>query len=69
MRNGPSSNKKKAIYWKIYTSSHNNALDLSSEAELLFANEKYARAYMLAYTALQEIAKSQIETAASRLSR
>jgi AbiV family abortive infection protein len=44
----------------LYREAHNNALDLLGEAELLFSNQKYARAYALAFTALEEISKSQL---------
>ena len=47
------------LYLDIYKKAYNNALDLFHEAELLFAQKAYARAYALAYTALEEISKSQ----------
>ncbi len=48
-----------SIYHKIYASAHNNAIDLLREAELLFGNKAYPRAYAIAYTAIEEISKSQ----------
>lgn len=53
-------NPHNALFHKLYASSHNNAVDLISEAELLFERERYARAYSLAFTALEELAKSQL---------
>ena len=47
-------------YYSLYASAHNNAVDLLSEAKLLFGGKHYARAYFLALTALEEIAKSQM---------
>ena len=47
-------------YLKIYRESHNNAIGLLKEAKLLLEHEHYARAYTLAYTALEEISKSQL---------
>lgn len=47
-------------FLELYRVAHNNAVDLLSEAELLFQNKKYARAYALAFTALEEISKSQL---------
>lgn len=46
-------------YLEIYTKAHNNAGDLLREAELLFEHNYFARAYALAFTALEEISKSQ----------
>lgn len=51
--------KSQNIYYQIYAAAHNNAVDLLGEAELLFKHKHYARAYFLAYTALEEISKSQ----------
>lgn len=51
--------EKQKLYWEIYRQSHNNAAALLTEARLLFENGHYARAYFLAYTALEEISKSQ----------
>jgi AbiV family abortive infection protein len=50
----------KDSFLKVYTAAHNNAVDLLSEAEILFEKGKYARAYFLAFTGLEEIAKSQL---------
>jgi AbiV family abortive infection protein len=44
----------------LYEAAHTNALELLSEAEILFEKDKYARAYALAFTALEEISKSQL---------
>ena len=46
-------------YYKIYSSAHKNAFDLYNEAELLYEHKHYPRAYALAFTALEEISKSQ----------
>ena len=46
-------------YLEIYRVAHNNAADLLREAELLFDHKYFARAYVLAFTALEEIQKSQ----------
>ena len=46
-------------YLEIYRVAHNNASDLLEEAELLFDHKYFARAYALAFTALEEISKSQ----------
>jgi len=46
-------------YLEIYRVAHNNASDLLEEAELLFNHKYFARAYALAFTALEEISKSQ----------
>src|SRR5260370_38066404 len=44
----------------LYHASLDNATDLLAESENLFDTEKYARAYALAFTALEEIYKSQL---------
>jgi AbiV family abortive infection protein len=44
----------------LYNASLNNATDLLAESEILFNTERYARAYALAFTALEEISKSQL---------
>lgn len=46
-------------FLEIYRVAHNNAADLLREAELLYGNKCFARAYALAFTALEEISKSQ----------
>lgn len=46
-------------YFEIYSVAHNNAVDLLKEAEILFDKKCYQRAYFLAFTALEEISKSQ----------
>jgi AbiV family abortive infection protein len=48
------------VFLEMYRIAHNNAADLLTEAELLFENRKYERAYFLAFTGLEEIAKSQL---------
>jgi len=50
---------KKNNYLNIYNQAHNNATDLLCEVKILFENKKYARSYFLAFTALEEISKSQ----------
>lgn len=49
----------KKDYLEIYRAAHNNAVDLLEEAELLFDHKHFDRAYALAFTALEEISKSQ----------
>ncbi|MGC9997043.1 MAG: AbiV family abortive infection protein [Terriglobia bacterium] len=44
----------------IYSSAHRNACQLLSEAEILFEHRGFARAFALAFTALEEISKSQL---------
>lgn len=51
---------RKIDFYKIYAKAHNNAVELLSEARILFDKEKYARAYFLAFTGLEEISKSQL---------
>jgi AbiV family abortive infection protein len=46
-------------YLKIYREAHNNAVALLGDAEMLFEKKSYSSAYALAYTALEEISKSQ----------
>ncbi|MEX0668148.1 MAG: AbiV family abortive infection protein [Candidatus Saccharimonadales bacterium] len=50
----------KIDYYKLYAAAHHNAVDLLEEAELLYGKGKYARAYFMAFTGLEEIAKSQL---------
>jgi AbiV family abortive infection protein len=45
---------------RLYRIAHNNAVDLLREAEVLFERRSYQRAYFLAFTGLEEIAKSQL---------
>jgi AbiV family abortive infection protein len=47
-------------YLKLYRSARNNAVDLVEEAQILFDKGKFARAFFLAFTALEEISKSQL---------
>ena len=46
-------------YLNIYNEAHNNAVGLLKESQILFDNGCYARSYFLAFTALEEISKSQ----------
>jgi AbiV family abortive infection protein len=50
----------KPEFLELYKSAHNNAVDLLAEAEILYEKEKSARAFFLAFTALEEISKSQL---------
>lgn len=52
-------NTTEQLYLEIYRKAHKNAVELLSEAEILLKHGKYARAYFLAFTALEEISKSQ----------
>jgi len=47
-------------YQQLYRVANNNALDLLAEAKILFGMGRYARAFFLAFTALEEISKSQL---------
>ena len=47
-------------YQQLYRVANNNALDLLAEAKILFGMGGYARAFFLAFTALEEISKSQL---------
>ncbi|MDD5638894.1 MAG: AbiV family abortive infection protein [Candidatus Pacebacteria bacterium] len=49
----------KIYYFEIYEAAHNNAVDLLEEAKLLYDHKYFARSYALAFTALEEISKSQ----------
>lgn len=44
----------------MYREAHNNAVRFLDEAEVLFERKNFARAYFLAFTGLEEIAKSQL---------
>ena len=44
----------------LYHACEENAVELLEEAEILFAKKRYARAFFLAFTALEEIGKSQL---------
>lgn len=46
-------------YFEIYFEAHNNAISLLDSSKILFAEKIYNHAYALAYTALEELAKSQ----------
>lgn len=45
---------------KTYAACLDNATQLLAEAELLLEHRQFARAYMLAFTALEEVSKSQL---------
>lgn len=47
-------------FLEMYRAAYSNAVELLFEAELLFQHKKYARAYFLAFTGLEEVAKSQL---------
>jgi len=47
-------------FWSIYAAAHNNASQLLSDAEMLLEHGRWASAYFLAFTALEEISKSQL---------
>ena len=47
-------------FLELYHCAHKNAVDLLQEAEILFDGGHYPRAYALAFTALEEISKSQL---------
>ena len=47
-------------FYQIYFKAHQNAAELLTEAEILHKNKKFARAYFLAFTGLEEISKSQL---------
>lgn len=47
-------------FFSIYIAAHNNAVELLSEAEILYKEEHFPRAFFLAFTGLEEIAKSQL---------
>ena len=48
------------VYLDIFQKAHNNAVELRNDARALQARGSCARAYALAYTALEEISKSQL---------
>jgi AbiV family abortive infection protein len=52
--------KTRDEFLALYRLAHNNASDLLRDAEILLEKERYPRAYALAFTALEEIAKSQL---------
>lgn len=54
------SEDRKSRFYSIHACAHNNAVGLLSEAEILFEKRRYARAYFLAFTGLEEISKSQL---------
>ncbi len=49
----------KDIYYEVYISAHNNAILLLKSAQALFETKLYPQSYVMAYTALEEISKSQ----------
>jgi AbiV family abortive infection protein len=50
----------KTHFLELYRAAYNNAVDLLQHAEILSESGKYRRAYALAFTALEEISKSQL---------
>jgi len=48
------------VYLQTYLASLNEAKKLLREAEILFENQSYERAYFLGFSALEEISKSQL---------
>ena len=51
---------KKLNYLEIYKEAHNNAVDLLKESKMFFDSKCYSRSYFLAFTALEEVSKSQL---------
>ncbi len=51
---------EKQKFLQIYTAAHVNAQQLLSDVEVLFERGRHATAYFLAFTALEEISKSQL---------
>lgn len=51
--------KDKKVYLSIYKAAHNNAENLLLDAKRLYGLGSYTRAYFFAFTALEEISKSQ----------
>lgn len=49
----------KKIYLEVYSQAHNNAVSLLKSAKELFDAKIFPQSYVLAYTALEEISKSQ----------
>lgn len=52
--------QSKEIYLKFYLASIEESYKLLKEAELLFENKSFERAYFLGFAALEEISKSQM---------
>jgi AbiV family abortive infection protein len=52
--------EQKTDFHGMYREAHNNAVRFLREAEALFEKENFARSYFLAFTGLEEIAKSQL---------
>ena len=52
--------QSKEIYLKFYLASIEESYKLLEEAELLFENKSFERAYFLGFAALEEISKSQM---------
>jgi len=50
----------KKIFLDIYVAAHKNAFDLLQDAKVLFEKRRFASAYALGFTALEEISKSQL---------
>jgi AbiV family abortive infection protein len=53
-------NEAKSVYLNTYLESINEAYKLLKESKLLFDNKSWERAYFLAFSALEEISKSQL---------
>lgn len=51
---------QKTDFHGMYREVHNNGVRFLPEAEILFEKKNFARAYFLAFTGLEEIAKSQV---------
>lgn len=49
----------KNIFLEIYNAGNKNASDLLKSANMLFTKGRFAQAYTMAYTALEEISKAQ----------
>lgn len=47
------------IYFEVYREAHNNAVSLLKSAQVLFDAKQYPQSYVIAYSALEEISKSQ----------
>jgi AbiV family abortive infection protein len=58
--NGLCKRKPKKIYLEMYLETINESYRLVKEAEILFNNKCYQRAYFLGFSALEEISKSQL---------
>lgn len=52
--------QEREVYLQTYLASLNEAKKLLNEAEVLYENQSYERAYFLGFSALEEISKSQL---------